>query len=76
MFIFRHPWPATSPDCSSGGLDFEEFTALLKDMHADEAVAKKRMMTYDLPASLLKEFSKVYTIYIALYTEYSSLYER
>lgn len=43
----------------SGGLDFDEFTGLLKDMHADEAVARRRMHTCELPASLLKEFSKV-----------------
>ncbi len=42
---------------SSGGLDFEEFSALLKDMHADRAVAEKRMRAYRLPQSLLKEFS-------------------
>lgn len=38
-------------------MDFEEFSALLKDMDADKAVANKRMLTYHLPASLLKEFS-------------------
>ena len=41
----------------SGALDFEEFSALLKDMHADKAVAEKRMRAYHLPPSLLKEFS-------------------
>lgn len=42
----------------SGALDFEEFSALLKDMDAHDAVAKKRMLTFELPPSLLKEFSK------------------
>ncbi|CAM9392948.1 unnamed protein product [Ascophyllum nodosum] len=41
----------------SGALDFKEFSALLKDVHADKAVAKKRMLSYDLPQSILKEFS-------------------
>lgn len=41
----------------SGALDFEEFSALLKDMHADKAVAEKRIRAYHLPPSLLKEFS-------------------
>lgn len=38
-------------------MDFEEFTALLKDMNADKAVAEKKMLLYDLPPSLLKEFN-------------------
>ncbi|CAB1099448.1 unnamed protein product [Ectocarpus sp. CCAP 1310/34] len=41
----------------SGALDFEEFSALLKDMKADNAVAEKKMNAYRLPPTLLKEFS-------------------
>lgn len=42
----------------SGALDFEEFSALLKDMQADRAVAEKKMRAYYLPPSLLQEFSQ------------------
>ncbi|CAN0237260.1 unnamed protein product [Ectocarpus sp. 8 AP-2014] len=41
----------------SGALAFEEFSALLKDMNADKAVAEKKMDAYRLPPALLKEFS-------------------
>lgn len=42
-----------------GALDFESFTAILKDLDVRDAVASKRVQAYDLPVDLLKAFSKV-----------------
>lgn len=42
-----------------GALDFESFTAILKDLNVRDTVARKRVQAYDLPVDLLDAFSKV-----------------